>query len=233
MLAVVLLLPYVLGAQEDAHTDGQVALSYPPLQTYADIVASNREGASAQSRGEAKGSPKVIEIGRESWTPNPKAAALWGLLPGGGQIYNRKYWKLPIVWGAMMTCYYTIQWNHSRYEDYHAAYRDLKSENPAEQTSWLAFAPKDTKPEDYQQMSYLIPTLKRGNDYFRRYRDISIVAGLLVYGLSILDAYVDAELYTFDISPDLSMRVHPVLQPMQSPLSAAPYQMGVACSFNF
>ena len=55
---------------------------------------------------------------------------LWALLPGGGQIYNRKYWKLPIVWGAFMACYYAVSWNHRQYQEYHAAYRDIMSEDP-------------------------------------------------------------------------------------------------------
>ena len=132
-----------------------------------------------------------------NWQPNSSKAPLWALLPGGGQIYNRKYWKLPIVWGAFMACYYSVTWNHRQYQDYHAAYRDLSSEDPSKNTSWLAFAPAGAKAEDYKTyQSTLKSTLKRGNDFYRRYRDLSILASVLVYGLSILDAYVDAELYT-------------------------------------
>lgn len=53
-------------------------------------------------------------------------------LPGGGQIYNRKYWKLPIVWGAFMACYYSITWNNRQYQEYHAAYRDLSGPDRAQ-----------------------------------------------------------------------------------------------------
>ena len=79
--------------------------------------------------------------------------------------------------------------------------------------------------------SSLRSTLKRGNDFYRRYRDLSIVATVLVYGLSILDAYVDAELYTFDISPDLSLRVVPEVGLPK--LGLPSYQMGVNCSLTF
>lgn len=172
-----------------------------------------------------------ISIERSLWRPNPKKAMLWAILPGGGQIYNRKYWKVPIVWGAMMTCFYAIDWNQRHYDEYHAAYRDLRSADPSKNTAWLDFAPRGTKPEDYKRMEHLASTLKRGNDYFRRYRDLSIVAGIVVYGLSVLDAYVDAELYAFDISPDLSLRVNPTFLP---PLPHQPsYQMGVMCSLTF
>ena len=167
-----------------------------------------------------------------NWQPNSSKALLWALLPGGGQIYNRKYWKLPIVWGAFMTCYYSVTWNHRQYQDYHAAYRDLSSEDPSKNTSWLAFAPAGAKAEDYKTyQSSLKSTLKRGNDFYRRYRDLSILASILVYGLSILDAYVDAELYTFDISPDLSLRVAPEVGLPK--LGIPSYQLGVNCSLTF
>ena len=166
------------------------------------------------------------------WQPNSTKAILWAFLPGGGQIYNRKYWKLPIVWGAFMTCYYSITWNNRQYQEYHAAYRDLSGPDPEHNTSWLVFAPTGAQASDYQQyQSSLRSTLKRGNDFYRRYRDLSIVATVLVYGLSILDAYVDAELYTFDISPDLSLRVVPEVGLPK--LGLPSYQMGVNCSLTF
>ena len=166
------------------------------------------------------------------WQPNSTKAILWAFLPGGGQIYNRKYWKLPIVWGAFMACYYSITWNNRQYQEYHAAYRDLSGPDPEHNTSWLVFAPTGAQASDYQQyQSSLRSTLKRGNDFYRRYRDLSIVATVLVYGLSILDAYVDAELYTFDISPDLSLRVVPEVRLPK--LGLPSYQMGVNCSLTF
>ena len=166
------------------------------------------------------------------WQPNSTKAILWAFLPGGGQIYNRKYWKLPIVWGAFMACYYSITWNNRQYQEYHAAYRDLSGPDPEHNTSWLVFAPTGAQASDYQQyQSSLRSTLKRGNVFYRRYRDLSIVATVLVYGLSILDAYVDAELYTFDISPDLSLRVVPEVGLPK--LGLPSYQMGVNCSLTF
>lgn len=170
------------------------------------------------------------------WAPKSSHALLWSILPGGGQIYNRRYWKVPIVWGAMMSCFYAINWNQRLYSEYHTAYRDLKSENPAENTAWLAFAPNGTKPEDYARMNSLTNTLKRGNDFYRRYRDLSIVVSILVYGLSMLDAYVDAELYSFDISPDLSMQLSPTLIPsggLNLPTEGQQYQVGLACLLTF
>lgn len=164
------------------------------------------------------------------WKPSSTKALLWALIPGGGQIYNRKYWKLPIVWGALATCAYFIDFNGRQYAEYHAAYRDIKSSDPSKNTAWLSFAPAGTKPEDYAQFTSLASTLERGNDYYRRYRDLSIVLAIGVYGLSILDAYVDAELFTFDISPDLSMSVMPNITP---PIGHQPSQVGMVCHLTF
>lgn len=167
----------------------------------------------------------------KTWEPKSGKALLWALLPGGGQIYNRKYWKLPIVWGGLMTCAYFINFNSRLYEEYHSAYRDIHSENPAQNTAWLAFAPRGAKAEDFVQYSNLKGLLKRGDEYYRRYRDLSIVLAIGVYGLSLLDAYVDAELFTFDISPDLSMHISPtMLYPSHSP---SQYHWGLACQFKF
>ena len=107
----------------------------------------------------------------------------------------------------------------------------IMSEDPSKNTAWLVFAPTGAKAENYAQYSSLKQTLKRGNDFYRRYRDLSIVVSVLVYGLSILDAYVDAELYTFDISPDLSLRVVPEVGLPK--LGAPSYQLGVNCSLTF
>ena len=167
-----------------------------------------------------------------SWKPQSKKAMLWALLPGGGQVYNRKYWKLPIVWGALATCGYFINFNARLYKEYHEAYRDIMSADPASNTAWLPFAPRGAKAEDFAQYTSLRSTLQRGNDYYRRYRDLSIVLAIGIYGLSILDAYVDAELFTFDISPDLSMRVAPTLVPT-NPMTGNMYQVGMGCQLTF
>lgn len=166
-----------------------------------------------------------------AWQPKSSKALLWALIPGGGQIYNRKYWKLPIVWGALATCGYFIAFNDRMYREYHAGYRDIMSADPSTNTAWLAFAPSGALATDYAKYASLKETLKRGNDYYRRYRDLSIVLAIGIYGLSILDAYVDAELFTFDISPDLSMRVAPTVVP-KDPLMGG-YQVGMGCQITF
>lgn len=167
-----------------------------------------------------------------SWHPNSTIAMLCSIIPGGGQIYNRKYWKVPIVYGAFTACIYAVTWNSRTYNEYRNAYRDYMSSDPVKNNSWLDFAPYGAKAEDYKNYSQLKESLKRGNDAFRRYRDLSIIVTVGVYLLSFLDAYVDAQLYEFDISPDLSMRLTPDVQ-INNNLSQGVPSMGVNCSFTF
>ena len=141
------------------------------------------------------------------WMPNPtKATWLAVVFPGGGQIYNRKYWKLPIIYGGFAGCAYALSWNGKMYKDYAKAYLDIMDSNPNTKSYEDLLPPNSTYNEEQ-----LKNTLKRRKDMFRRYRDLSIFAFIGVYLISIIDAYVDAELSNFDITPDLSMKVEPAV----------------------
>ena len=149
------------------------------------------------------------------WAPNPSRATwLAVIVPGLGQIYNRSYWKLPIVYGAFMGCAYAITWNARMYNDYKEAYRDilLDSELSSDPTrSYNAILPPGYTIESMGGRSQYTSTLNSRQSRYRRYRDLSIAATVAVYILSIIDAYVDAQLFDFDISPDLSINVQPQL----------------------
>ena len=162
-------------------------------------------------------------------------AVLFALVPGLGQIYNRKYWKLPIVYGGLMGCMYAVTWNNKNYKDYSTAYKDImydaakNLENPdAWSKSWQDLT--SMAPEDAINNSNFKDQLKRQKDYFRRYRDLSIIITVGVYALSIVDAYVDAQLFDFDISPDLSLHLEPVVSPKTS---VTPRTYGLNCSLKF
>lgn len=179
----------------------------------------------------------TISMGKrdwKKWRPNPKRAMWLGIvIPGGGQIYNRKYWKLPIIYGGFIGCFYAIRWNNMMYKDYSQAYMDIMDDNDETQSynQFLHLGKQidDSNKETYQNM------FKRRKDYYRRYRDLSAFIMIGVYALSIIDAYVDASLSEFDISDDLSMRVAPtvVADPHKSsnPLKSA--ALGVRCAVNF
>lgn len=163
--------------------------------------------------------------------PNPTKAVLFSaIFPGLGQIYNRKYWKLPIVYGAFVGCTYAITWNNKNLKDYSQAYGDILGPDPEKNNSWENFLPVGANPSDYINNTNFQETLKRRKDFYRRYRDLSIIIAVGVYVLCMVDSYVDAQLFNFDISPDLSMRVMPSME-MATPYSAQTY--GLNCSLKF
>lgn len=172
----------------------------------------------------------------KTWAPNPKRAMWLALvLPGAGQIYNRKYWKLPIVYGGFVGCIYAMQWNNQMFHDYSQAYIDIMDDDPNTQSynQFLHLGNKIT-PENEERYKNLF---KRRKDYYRRYRDMSFFCLIGVYALSVIDAYVDASLSQFDISKDLSMRVAPEVIGDKSALASRnPLKstaVGIQCSLNF
>lgn len=155
--------------------------------------------------------PRVEIAPKEAkpFSPNSTTAVLCSIIPGGGQIYNRVYWKIPIVIGAYTACYYAITWNNNNLSDYATAFRDIKSDKPMENTSWHDFVPYGVNPETYVNNSSFHDQLRRGRDFYRRNRDLSIIITAAVYALFMIDSYVDAELYNFDISPNLTLSYTP------------------------
>lgn len=158
------------------------------------------------------------EIDRLFWKPNPMRAVWMGaIVPGLGQIYNRSYWKLPIVYGGFMGCVYAITWTSNQYEGYKNAYRDIYydrrngtiSNDPNK--SYIAILPEGYTIDRMGGVSTYENRLKDWQNQSRRLRDISIAATVLVYALTLVDAYVDAQLFDFDISTDLTLNVTPQL----------------------
>ena len=169
-----------------------------------------------------------------TWRPDIKRAMWLAIvLPGGGQIYNRKYWKLPIVYGGFIGCYYAIRWNNMMYKDYSQAYLDLMDDNPETQ-SYNQFMHFGTVITEANRSTYE-NKFKRRKDYYRRYRDLSAFIMIGVYALSVIDAYVDASLSEFDISDDLSMRVTPtvIADRKASTNLLKSTALGVHCSLSF
>ena len=168
-----------------------------------------------------------------TWHPNPKRA-LWLALviPGAGQIYNRKYWKLPIVYGGFVGCAYAMRWNNQMYRDYSQAYMDLMDNDP-NTDSYNSFMHLGTKIDESNITRYQ-ELFKRRKDRFRRWRDLSFFCLIGVYALSVVDAYVDASLSEFDISDNLSLKVEPTIinnNTERNPLR--PISLGLRCSLNF
>jgi hypothetical protein len=182
---------------------------------------------------------------QEIFKPNSTKAILWSFIPGMGQIYNRKYWKLPLVYGGFMGFMYAITWNGKNYQDYWGAYKSIMTDAKAYNEllvnsngadveyefskAWTDFLPAADHKSAVNNVNYQ-NLFKNRKDFFRRNRDLSIILTVGFYAICMIDAYVDAELFDFDISPDLSMRVEPVVLP-QTRFSAQ--NIGVSCSIMF
>ena len=215
----------------------------PPLQAVApadsiatadSIAAENKKkllemtSAPVLKESEVPADSLKKEIDHKIWVPNPtKATWLALVIPGGGQIYNRKYWKLPIFYGGFAGCAYALTWNSKMYKDYSTAYKDAMNGNM--QSSSIT----DLLPPGYKiSETQLKELLRKRKDTYRRYRDLSIFAFIGVYLLSVIDAYVDAELSNFDITPDLSMKVEPAVIDNRINNSSN-RSVGLQCSFRF
>lgn len=125
----------------------------------------------------------------------PGRAALYSaILPGAGQVYNRKYWKAPVVLGGLGACYWFIQDNNKEFQRYKTAYLDVVNGRGDEFGG-----------------QYSAQQLRTVADTYQRWRDLSYMAFGLVYALNIVDATVDGYFVRFNVSEDLSLRAGPAL----------------------
>jgi len=166
------------------------------------------------------------------FNPDPQRA-LWlsALCPGLGQIYNRRYWKLPIVVGSFVGLTYGASWNNRMYKDYSRAYRDVMDDDP-DTRSYMDFFPPTVKESSLDQ-AWLQRVMKNKRDYYRRYREICVIAMVGVYLINIVDAYVDASLAHFDISPDLTLDVTPAAIDNSAMTGGRLPSLGVQCAISF
>lgn len=137
---------------------------------------------------------------------SPKKAAIRSaILPGWGQAYNNKYWKIPIVYGALGTTAAVFFYNRNNYKDFRLAYRaKYKASLPIPDSSEYGLIRPELLPLDIQSLRFY-------RDEFRRDIDLSVLVFILFWGLNVVDATVDAHLKSFDVSPDLSLKIKPSL----------------------
>lgn len=153
----------------------------------------------------------------KGFNPKPWKAVWWSLLiPGGGQIYNRKYWKLPIVYGGFLALIYGYNWNQRYYTTYQTAFREIStdienqklgiegSSNPTYLDLIRGGTIEQRKEYARKNQTYLQNTFKNKKNTYRNWRDYCVVGMLAVYLVSVIDAYVDAAMFKFDVSPELS-----------------------------
>jgi hypothetical protein len=205
--------------------------------SFEDITAQKRDTSFISIEG---GEKVKVRKDRDDAYHSPRKAALYSaVLPGLGQIYNRKYWKTPIVYAGFGTLGYFVYFNSTNYVKYRDAYIDFTDENPGT-TSYYSLIGPDVDPGTYdkelypasydpQKYDWIKGQLKNGMDFYKRNRDLSIIGIAGWYILTILDAVVDAQLFHFDVDPDLSLRVLPAVRPMPGMHAAA----GITCSMTF
>jgi hypothetical protein len=158
------------------------------LLAFANIASAQESNPEIKSESE-------VELIDTSYHHSPKLATwLSFAVPGAGQFYNKKYWKIPVIYILGGALVYTTISNNRGYYKYKDAYIHLY-ENP------------DEPMEGFEL--YSLDDLKSIKEQYRRYRDLSLVGLLLLYTLNIIDATVDGYLFDYDVSDDLSLRIEP------------------------
>jgi hypothetical protein len=150
-------------------------------------------------RAEKKKLKEIKKIqNKEKWSlpyPNPYRAGLYSfIIPGAGQIYNKRYWKAPLVWGAMGGMIYLIDFNKTQKERFETAY---------------GLRVIGTEEDEFVGLISSAEGIKKYRDQYDKYLQQSYLGLVGIYALNALEAYVDAHLKNFDISEDLSLRVNP------------------------
>lgn len=127
---------------------------------------------------------------------SPKKAALMStIVPGLGQVYNKKYWKVPIIYAGIAGLAYSLNFNQSEYITYLNAYKNRLNKIP----------------DNFPSTIYSDEYLNSEQQYYKRYRNLTVIGASLLYLLNIVDAAVDAHMSTFDVGDDLSFNIQPTL----------------------
>ncbi len=155
-------------------------------------------------------------VREKSHSPH-KASLYSAILPGLGQAYNHKYWKIPIIYAGLGTMYYFISSNNKEYQMFKDAYGHK-----------LIYGDTAQAVNDYEA-KYSLDGLKNGKNYFRRNRDLSIILTSVVYLLNIVDAAVDAHLYYWEVNDNLSLELQPGL--IYLPYSRYTPSLGLSIKF--
>lgn len=163
---------------------------------------------------ESEGGVENIET--DTIADRPNTAALYSaVLPGLGQIYNKKYWKLPIIYGGTAVLAYFLNYNHQLYVQYRDGLIAIKDQDSRTQP----FNP-DLDEQDYENQT----------DYWRRNRDLLMIGALLVYMVNIVDAHVDAHLDAFTVSEEISFKIEPSIN--QTAMNTGVYGISFIFKFN-
>ena len=147
-----------------------------------------------------------------AFSPNPDRS-LWlgAVIPGFGQIANRQYWKLPFVYTGFVVGGFAITWYSNEYNFFRIAHRDILDPDPTRNSYAEFMIVRGASPNDAHARTQYERIFQSARDNNRRLRDWAILISILYYGAVMLEAYVTAQLFDFDISPDLSLNIQPAI----------------------
>ena len=172
------------------------------------VTAQERDTLQGQAET-IEQAPLVVE------QPHSVAKATWlaTALPSAGQAYNRKYWKMPIVYAGLGVCTYLAIDNNRQYQNFlNAFFKRIDS----------------TQTDEYEGIYQTNQLVVLQNTY-RKWRDLAIIIGGVIYALQIVDAHVDAHLYYYDVDDNLSLKIEPTLLPAAGLMPA----MGIGITLQF
>lgn len=168
-----------------------------------------------------------------------KATMMSAVFPGGGQFYNRKYWKMPVVYAGFGVLFYSISSNSNNYQLYYKGYMDFK-DDIKETDSYLDFVPGNRAawdpvfaPDTYNPANSALveERMLRLIDYHKRYRDLSFILTGVWYLAQLLDANVDASLMEYDVSDNLALSFYPSMITLPGRAAAAGLNLHLTMAF--
>jgi Family of unknown function (DUF5683) len=188
----------------------KTAVVTPPEQVNPTVTPSKEPTTKTENPGpKARPANTITDTGKKSGIKphNPRLATIRSaLIPGWGQAYNRKYWKIPIVYGALGTTTYIFFNNIKTYRSLRFAYQALVSNDAA--------LIEQIDPSLPKALLSFPNSVRQYRDEFRRNIDYSVLFFILFWGLNVVDATVDGHLKNFDISPDISLKIKPGYDPL-------------------
>lgn len=180
------------------------AMSNPDLKTDSAFLPKKDTTVKVNAIKEVEAKPAVVkDSARLALERLPRQAVTRSaILPGLGQIKNGRWWKVPIIYGGFVSLALAIDFNQ-RY------YKDILNELQYRRANNGARLNPDYEPFEEQ-------ALISAKDFYRRNRDLSFLGCGALYAINLIDAYVDAKFFRFDVSDDLAIKVYPSLQPQVS-----------------
>lgn len=166
------------------------------------VTDTSKKGIATDSLGKVAEPVKDKKVDSVLKVHSPRKAIIRSaILPGWGQIYNKKYWKLPLVYGALGITAYIFFDNLQVYKDSRFSYKAKYLASRGDSSLYGQIKP--------EYIRYSLEGLRRNRDQFRQYLDYSVLFFVFFWGLNVVDAAVDGHLKAFDVSPDLSLRIKP------------------------